>query len=405
MQTILHPAVEWELRSLIAEAASKATALEVEGAGTKRGIGRPGSAATVLSTTAMRGVTLYEPAELIMSARTGTLLSDIEAELASRSQMLAFEPIDLGPALGLPARKGTIGGVFATNFSGARRISGGAARDHLLGVRAVTGRAELFKSGGRVLKNVTGYDLARGLCGSWGTLAVMSEVTFKVLPRAERTMTLILFDLPDQIAAEAMCAALGTPYEVSGAAHFQAGMAKGLPNTGLRDQGRAVTALRIENFAPFAEYRTARLKDMLAPYGDIHVLDDADALTFWSEFRQLSFLQHDLTASVWRISTVPRSGPKVVDGIARYMPVAAVYDWAGGLAWIEVPASADAGATDIRRVIAVHGGHATLIRASPEVMTAVDVFHPLEPGVGRISAKLKAAFDPAGILSPGRMAA
>ena len=211
-----------------------------------------------VSAKAMRGITLYEPTEMVMSARAGTPLSQIESDLADRGQMLAFEPVELGPLVGGEAGQATIGGVFATNISGARRISAGAARDHLLGVRAVNGRGEVFKSGGRVMKNVTGVDLCRGLSGSWGTLAVLSEVTFKVLPVPEDTATVVLLGLPDEFAVEALCTAMSSPFEVSGAVHLQPALVAHLEHEGLRSQGKAVTAVRVENFTKSVAYRSGQ---------------------------------------------------------------------------------------------------------------------------------------------------
>ncbi|HEX7074448.1 MAG TPA: FAD-binding protein [Hyphomicrobiaceae bacterium] len=398
----VRPAAEWELSNLILAAAERGKPVEIMGAGTKRGVGRPVQAAVTISTAGLRGVTLYEPTELVMSARAGTLVSDIESQLAEKGQMLPFEPIDLGPALGGQAGRGTIGAVFATNLSGARRVATGSARDHLLGVHAINGRGEAFKSGGRVLKNVTGYDVARGVAGSWGTLAVLTEVTFKVVPRPERTATVALFGLTDDLATEVMCQAMGTPYEVSGAVHLPQPMAQRLLTPEFREPGKAVTALRIENLASFVAYRCDKLRENLAPYGKAEVLGDEVSRAFWGELRRLSVLQQD-SRPLWRISTKPTNGYRVVEAIRRYMPVDAFYDWSGGLIWLELPEAADAGASDIRRVIAQFGGHATLMRAEPAVRSAIDVFQPLEPGVERLTRGIKSAFDPAGILNPGRM--
>ena len=402
MLSNMRPVDEREFSRVLAEASATATPVEVTGNGSKRHIGRPLNTAAGLSTRALRGITLYEPGEMVMSARAATPLTQIEEALAERRQMLAFEPVELAAlAAGEPGRA-TIGGVFATNTSGARRIRVGAARDHLLGTRAINGRGEIFKSGGRVMKNVTGVDLCRGIAGSWGTLAIMTEVTFKVLPVPEDTGTVLLLGLPEEIAIEVLCAAMGTPYEVSGAVHLQPSMVARLWHDGLRTQGQAVTALRIENFTKSVAYRTARLQEHFKAYGEIHQLDRTNSRSFWSELRQLSVLMGS-DAPVWRISTAPTAGPKVVAAITSYMDCRAFYDWSGGLIWAEVLSTTDAGAADIRRVIATHGGHATLIRAEPEVRAAVDVFQPLEPGVERLSRKLKATFDPAGILNPGRM--
>jgi glycolate oxidase FAD binding subunit len=398
----MRPVDEREFARVLAEASAEGTPVEIVGAGSKQRIGRPMQTAASLSARAMRGITLYEPSEMVMGARAGTPLKQIESDLADSGQMLAFEPVDLGPLVGGEAGQATIGGVFATNVSGARRISVGAARDHLLGVRAINGRGEVFKAGGRVMKNVTGYDLCRGLAGSWGTLAVLSEATFKVLPLPEDTATIFLLGLPDEFAVEVMCTAMGSPFEVSGAVHLQQPLAARLEHVGLRMLGQAITALRLENFTKSVAYRKGRLKDLLKAYGAIDELDRDHSLSFWGELRRLSMLQGS-EAPVWRISTAPAAAPKVVAALSAYMECRAFYDWSGGLIWAEVLPTTDAGAADVRRVIATHGGHATLIRAEQHVRAAVEVFQPLEAGLDKLSRRLKAAFDPAGILNPGRM--
>jgi glycolate oxidase FAD binding subunit len=316
--------------------------------------------------------------------------------------MLAFEPIDLGPVLGVEPGHATIGGILSTNFSGARRIAGGGVRDHALGLKAVSGAGQMFRAGGRVMKNVTGYDLTRGVSGSWGTLAVVTEVTFKVMPQPQETASLVIFGLTDEIAIEVLCKAMGTPYEVSGAIHVQQPLTARLWHAGTRAERKAVTAIRLENFSRSVSYRLRRLKEELKPYGEMHELDHKSSLAFWDELRQLSILQGS-DAPLWRISTAPSSGPKVVAAISRYMECQAFYDWSGGLIWAEVLPTGDAGAADIRRVMAAHGGHATLIRAAPAVRSSVEVFQPLEQRVAELSRSIKAVFDPAGILNPGRM--
>jgi glycolate oxidase FAD binding subunit len=231
---------------------------------------------------------------------------------------------------------------------------------------------------------------------------VLSEVTFKVLPAPEDTGTVMLFGLPDEIAVEVLCTAMASPFEVSGAVHLQPAMAARLEHPGLRSQGEAVTALRIENFAKSVAYRKERLKALLKAYGAIHDFDRQTSLLFWGELRRLSVLRGS-TAPVWRISTRPTAGPKVVAAISSYMECRAFYDWSGGLVWAEVLPTTDAGAADVRRVIASYGGHATLVRAEPDVRAAVEVFQPLEAGLDKLSRRIKTAFDPAGILNPGRM--
>jgi len=402
LSDLQRPGADWELQFVIAGCLERRLPVEIVGSGSKRGIGRPVDGAVTVTTASLRGISLYEPNELVMSARAGTTLSQIEAELAARGQMLPFEPIDLAPATGGPQGAQTIGAVFATNMSGARRIHAGAARDHLLGIKGVNGRAELFQAGGRVMKNVTGYDVARGLSGSWGTLAVMTEVTFKVVPWPETAATVIYLGLPDNLAIEVLSTAMALPVEISGAVHLQASVAARLGHPGLRTMNKSVTALRLENFASAVAGRKQRLKEALKVYGKALELDHRETLDFWGELRRLSVMPNRETL-LWRISTKPTTAPKLVAAIKRYMDVDAFYDWGGSLIWLEVPAAADAGTAEIRRVTAIHGGHATLIRAEPAVRAAVEVFQPLSPALERLTRGLKGAFDPAGILNPGRM--
>ena len=403
LSDILRAATAWELQSMLAPYIEKKTPIEVIGSGSKARIGRPMQTAATISTASMHGIWMYEPTELVMSAHGGTPLVQIEAALAGNNQMLAFEPTDIGPTSGGARGTQTIGSVFACNVSGSRRIAIGAARDHLLGIEGVSGRGELFRAGGRVMKNVTGYDLCRGIAGSWGTLAILTEVTFKVLPAPEKTATLVYPDLPDDIGVELMCAAMRLPYEVCGTVHLPKNVAGRLEHSALADQGQAVTALRIENFEKSVDYRTQALREALKVYGDPLVIGSMNSLEFWGELRRLSVMPYDEATCLWRISTAPMMGPKVVASIRRHMPAEVMYDWSGGLVWIEVPASADAGSSDIRRAVAVHGGHATLIRADASVRASVEVFQPQSPLAERLMGGLKSVFDPMRMLNPGRM--
>ena len=398
----MRPESEAELAAIIKQANASKTSLDIAGGGSKRAIGRPTNATHQVSTRGLRGITLYEPNEMVMSARAGTLLSEVQSVLAKGNQMLAFEPVELAGAVGGDARVATIGGVFATNASGPRRLAAGAARDHLMGIRGVNGRGEIFKNGGRVMKNVTGYDLCKGLAGSWGTLAAFSEVTFKVMPKPPASTTLVLLGLSDEIAIEVLCAVMGTPYEITAAIHIQQQLAVTLDHTGLRGQGKSITAFRLEAPQSSIIYRRDKLTAALKIYGQLHDLEQKSSEAFWDEMTRLSVFDAS-DHPLWRLSTAPAKGPAVVAAIGRYMPVSAIYDWSGGLVWIDVPVTSDAGAADVRRVIASYGGHATLIRASAATRAATDVFQTLEPGVQRLSQKLKATFDPANVLKPGRM--
>ncbi|MFN0218869.1 MAG: FAD-binding protein [Hyphomicrobium sp.] len=400
---ILRPAAEWELQSMIAKMGDARQTIEIVGNGSLRNAGRPIQADTVITTASMRGVTMYEPNELVMSARAGTGLLEVEAELASRGQMLPFEPVDIGPTTGGRADHLSIGGVFATNLSGARRIAAGGSRDHLLGVRAVNGRGEVFKSGGRVMKNVTGLDVARGLTGSWGTLAVITEATFKVVPAPQATATLVFQNLPDDLAIEALTTAMGTPFEASGAAHIPARVASRLATPAVAGAHVALTLLRLETFSATIMERRSKLAAALKIFGAPMTLASVESLQLWRELRALSIMPYSADTSLWRISTAPSKGPEIVAAIQKFMTADAFYDWSGGLLWLETPAAADAGAADVRRAVAVRGGHATLIRAASQVRASVDVFEPMRPEIERLTRGVKEAFDPGGLLNRGRM--
>jgi glycolate dehydrogenase FAD-binding subunit len=396
------PETEEELAGLVIEAAESRTPLEIMGKGTKRELGHPVGAGAVVSTEAMTGVSLYEPTELVMVAKTGTPLAEIEAKLAENDQELAFEPVDMGPLLGYGPSDGTIGGVIATNISGSRRILKGAARDHVLGIRAVNGRGEIIKAGGRVMKNVTGYDIGRTLAGSWGTLAVMTEVSLKVLPAQREARTIVFYGLTDQTAIEALCIAMGTPYEVSGTLHMHAELAARMTDEEIASAEAPVTAIRVENFPASARYRAGRLRQALLAYSPALELDGPRSKAFWDDVRRLKMFQ-DKPNPLWRISTAPTQAAKLVNNLSRKVDARVMYDWSGGLLWMETPPLTDAGAVDIRRQLAELGGHATLIRADDTTRAGIDVFQPLEPQHAILSAKLKHAFDPLGLFNPGRM--
>jgi glycolate oxidase FAD binding subunit len=371
----------------------------VIGQGTKRSIGRAAQWDLSLDLSDLSGVTLYEPEELILSAKAGTPLAEIEKLLAANNQELAFEPIDYGPVFGAAPNldgtsRGTIGGALAANLSGPRRIKAGAARDHFLGVTAVSGRGETFKSGGRVVKNVTGYDLCKLFAGSYGTLAVMTDVTVKVLPRAETEQTVLVLGLDNAAAIRAMSAAMNSSNDVSGAAHFPAPVAASIQ----AESGRPLTALRLEGVAPSVAHRRRALEALLKPVGEIAVLEETASRDAWRVIRNVAPFTGGARA-LWRISVAPSRGHEVAAAIgegAEYF-----YDWAGGLIWAALPAEGDGGAARVRG--ALDGGHATLVRAPAAIRAAVPVFEPQEPGLAALTRRVKESFDPKGVLGPGRM--
>jgi len=396
-----------DVEAAIQWAAAEQKAVEVVGAGSKRGIGRPSQSDVTLDLSGLSGVTLYEPEELVLSAKAGTPLAEIAELAAAHGQEFAFEPVDYGPLLGGAAGIATIGGVIAANLSGPRRIKSGAARDHFLGVTAVSGRGETFKSGGRVVKNVTGYDLCKLLAGSWGTLAAMTDVTLKVLPRAETTQTVLLLGLDDAAAGHAMTLAMGSACDVSSAAHVPAALTTRIAVSAVAAAGRAVTALRLEGVAPSVAHRRTALEALLKPLGTLAHLADLDSIALWQAVRDvIPFAASGPTDDrpVWRLSVSPTRGAEIGSRIVTEAGAEVLYDWAGGLIWVALPAREDAGAVIVRGSLAAGGGgHATLIRAPAPIRAAVEVFQPQDEGIAALNKRVKDSFDPLRLLNAGRM--
>lgn len=404
MSERLCPRDEAEVVEAVRWAVSNGRTLDVAGSGAKAGLGRHIQTDATLELGGLSGVTLYEPEELVLSAKAGTTVAEIEALVAASKQMLAFEPMDFGPLLGVAPGGGTLGGLMACNLAGPRRPSAGAARDHALGIRAVSGRAEAFKAGGRVVKNVTGYDLPRGLAGSYGTLAAFTELTIKVLPRPETVETLLLLGLDPAAAASAMSAAVGSYYDVSGAAHVPEAVAAAIPAVA----GASVTALRLEGVAPSIRHRRGKLEEMLRGRGTLSFLDAEASLAFWQAVRDVTPFARpegadgEIAKAVWRVSVAPMAGPSIGAALAG-LGARCLYDWAGGLVWVEMPGAEPQTAAVRAAVAAAGGGHATLIRASAAARAGEEVFQPLDPITGALIARMKNGFDPGRVLSPGRM--
>ena len=380
-EKVLAPSSAEEVQAAVAEAAAAGRSLEVAGGGTKRSIGRT-QAERVLSLAAMDKVVDYQPEELVLTAQPGVRLADLERLVASEGQVLAFEPphwTKLTHSKGRP----TLGGALAANLSGPRRIRAGAARDHFLGFEAVSGRGEQFKAGGKVVKNVTGYDLMKLMAGSWGTLAVLTEVTIKVLPAPRTEATLRLFGLPDVRASEAMQAAMNSVCEVSGAAHLPAWAAAAPPLSA----EMPMTALRIDGFEASVAARMETLAALMRGFGRMDRLDAAHSREFWVQVREAEALAAD-PRPLWRISVPPAKGWET----AHALPGNALYDWAGGLVWL----LADAEAGKVRATARAMGGHALCLRGA-------EAFEALDGPLGALQARVKQAFDPLGVLNPGRM--
>ena len=396
-----------ELRDAVGEALAVEEPLEVVAGGSKRGFGRPLQLPRLLDLSRLAGIRDYQPSELILTAGAATPIEEIDAALAEAGQMLAFEPPDLGALFGLPeavARQRTLGGALACNLSGPRRIKAGAARDHFLGFRGVSGRGEVFKAGGKVVKNVTGYDLCKLMAGSFGTLAALEEVTVKVLPRPEALSTVMLWGLDPLPAVRALSRALASPHEISGAVYIPAPSTTGLMSL---PGSTAVAALRLEGPDPSVTFRRERLLAELGSDCEATSLDDESSIPFWQAVRDVLPLAGSGDRAIWRVSVAPSRGGELGEAIARRLDTSWYLDWAGGLVWVAIAGAEDGGAAVIRDAIrGADGrgtGHATLIKGSPELRRAVPVFEPQLPALAALVRRIKESFDPCRILNPGRM--
>ena len=392
MDATMKPRNTGDVEKVVAWAAAEDQPLEIIGQGSKRTLGRPVQAAHVLDLSGLTGVESYEPAELVLTVKAGTPIAEVEKLVDDNGQELSFEPMDFGPLLGVTPAQGTIGGVLAANLSGPRRIKAGAARDHVLGMEAVSGRGEIFNSGGKVVKNVTGYDLPRALCGAYGTLAVATTVTLKVNPKPETSATFVLSGLDDDDGIKALCQAMGSSAEVSGAAHLPAEVNGGISST----------VLRLEGFSTSVDYRFKTLQALLGTYGTPSRLEASETGALWQTIRDVKPYAGGETP-VWRLSVAPTAGPQLVASLRETFELQAYYDWSGGLVWLSCM-DGSLHEVEIRAAVdAVGGGHATLVRADASQRSNVPVFHPQPAPLAALSRRLKEQFDPKGILNPGKM--
>ena len=454
------PGTPEQLIELIQWAAANNEPLAVRGRGGKAGIGRPFNTDHILDLSGFSGVSQYDPVELVLTAGAGTPLGDIHELLAEQNQMLAFEPPDYSAVLGVsgftdlgargssdlnakgsadsqggalrtPLDGGSLGGTLAGNISGPRRFFAGAARDHFLGFKAVSGRGEPFKSGGRVVKNVTGFDLSKLMAGSWGTLGALWEVTVKVLPRPEKTRTLLIAGLDAEQAGRALIAAASSPHSISGGAYLPAALASRSQVGYVASANGSVTAVRLEGPGPSVDYRLDALKALLgsdsavseagAAYacdGDIEELHYKNSALLWREIAELLLFNNQTafnnpaafdnparnetaTNPIWRLSLPPTAAWEVVSNLEKLAAIDYMFDQAGGALWLSCPE--DLSGEQIRATLLPHGGHGTLWRASQSQRQQVAVFQPQAEVLAALTRRVKHSFDPQGVLNPGRM--
>lgn len=394
------PHSEADAAYVIRNAAAQGARLAICGGNTRNGFGNAVSSDETLSSRGLSGIVDYEPAEMVMAAKAGTPVAEIEAALAANGQVMAFEPMDHRPVMGTSGEP-TIGGVFAANVSGPRRFVAGAARDSLLGIRFVNGSGEVIRAGGRVMKNVTGLDLVKLLAGSHGTLGFITEVTFRVLPVPQAVATIVVSGLDDAAATQAMAVAMAMPVEVSGAAHLPQSV-KGRFLSGALPEGEA-TVLRLEGLEASVAVRADKLAAAMAPFGPVSRLVADESRRLWQEIRDVLPYAGTTNKPLWRVSVAPAAGHQLVAALRLEAGIDSFYDWQGGLVWMQM--EADPEAELLRRYIkALGGGHATLVRAPERIRATTPAFEPQPDAVAALSARIKEKLDPAGIFNPGKMA-
>ncbi len=389
MNNIEKPRSEQEIADYINNAYVHVKPVEIIGGGTRSGLGHQVIARSKVSLENHAGIKLYEPEALTLVAKAGTPLKQLQETLMENGQRLPFEPMSHQAIFGTTGNS-TIGGVVACNISGPRRIQAGACRDSLIGVRFVNGKGEIIKNGGRVMKNVTGLDLVKLMCGSHGTLGVITEVAFKVLPIAEREATLSISGLSVEKAIWVLSRALSTPFDITGAAH--------LPDY----NGNSLTIMRVEGFSNQVDYRLSGLRKVIAANFDSEIIEGQEHANLWRLVRDVEPFKEN-TYPVWRVSTMPSQAPIIYNAIRETFDAKFVFDWAGGLIWIRVDDICTARASEIRNVISSCGGHATLVRAGDELRRKTPAFHPQIKRIADLSRSIRNKFDPAGILNPGRL--
>ena len=399
---LYQPGSTAELGEIVVASAAAREPLAISGGGSKRDFGRPVDAAHDLDLRKLAGIIDYDPSELVLTARAATPMGEIFGELRQQNQMLAFEPPDWGallPSIGQP----TLGGVIACNLAGSRRVRAGAARDHFLGFEAVNGLGAIWRGGGRVVKNVTGYDMSKLQAGAFGTLSVLTEITVRVVPRPETSCSVMLDGLRDDGAVRVMADGLNSPHEVSAAAHLPAQIAGRAAIPAIAGSGSSVTLLRLEGHGPSVGFRADALARAL---GATRLLDDADSRAIWSAIGAVQPLLAGGERLIWRLCPTPSLAAIAMAEIAAALPGSeSYYDWGGGLLWLSLDpetAGPDAGAGVVRSALAKLGGHAGLLRAPEALRRVVPVFDPPDRALGALTRRVKASFDPHVILNPGR---
>ena len=403
-----YPHTEKEVSNFIKKFYKSSLPIELIGSGSKRKIGKPLHCSKTLSLSKLSGIIKYLPEELYIKVKACTSIKEIEDELKKNKQQLAFEPIDFGNFLNGKSDFGTAAGQVSCNISGPRRFKVGSVRDHVLGFRGVNGKGEIIKSGGTVVKNVTGYDLSKLICGSYGTLVALTEITFKVLPAPEESKTLIIHGQKVESAIDFLDKAISSSNDVSGAIFLPGeskitGCMMDIEKTfKLNDlkYKSSFTAIRIEGSKNSVDQRIQNLvKELKVINFKISILEVYQSEIFWNKVKSLEFLSSSKN-SILRIAIPPSECVKLVYQFSnRYKYY---LDWGGALIWVEAYELSEEMFDSIRKKVVKLGGYVTMIKNSDYLPYVEDVF-TISRDRFNISQNIKKSFDPKRILNPGKM--
>jgi glycolate oxidase FAD binding subunit len=398
--SVLKPDKEEAIAEIIKHCYKKNIPLEICGSGSKKNIGRNFQSQKILDISNYSGIIKYEPEELYIKVKSGTSIKEIKEALEKKNQHLAFEPTDFGPLFEGQTNEGTIGGVIACNFAGPRRFKVGSARDHVLGFKGVNGKGEIIKSGGTVVKNVTGYDLSKVITGSFGTLSVFTEISIKVLPKPDLTKTLIISNLHLKKGLEHLSAALSSSCDPSGAVFYPEFFQNKFTFNDLTTKG-PITAIRIEGSKLSIDERIKKLiNELTVDKKEISILDPDQSNIFWEKTRSLNVFAN-LTNNLLRI-VVPGSEAFDLINKLKIYHVKYFIDWGGNLVWAQLDQLNSSILKEIKTIVKILGGYLTVIKVDESLKSSIDIF-TIDDVKYKICEKIKKSFDPKRILNPGKM--
>ena len=399
-QDTFKPSSREEIAEIIKNCYKKSIPLEINGTKSKNKIGRNFQSEKTLDLSGYSGIIEYKPEELYIKVKAGTPLKEILEAIDKNNQQLAFEPIDFGFLFEGKSNGGTIGGAIACNFAGPRRFKVGSARDHVLGFQGINGKGEIIKSGGTVVKNVTGYDLCKLVSGSYGTLTVLTELSIKVLPKSESSKTLIINNPHLKKAMEYLGTALSSSTDPSGGVFYPERFENNFVFNDLTHKG-ALTAIRIEGPTNSVDQRISRLvKELSLLENEYSVLDNFQTDLFWSKTRNLEVFSN-LKNNLLRVIVPVSETLNVIQKLKKY-EINYFLDWGGNLIWLELEQISLKILREIKEITKEHSGYFTIIKLEDDLKASADIF-TIDPIKYKISEKIKKSFDPKRIFNPGKM--